>query len=406
MTTAVLPAKKSRRSIREEAQAIPAEAVEQAPQGGPPYGKAVEAFRKIEEAKREFAKSFVERDAELNLLLVGMIAKENVLLVGPPGTAKSMLCEAIHKLVGGESFGALMNKFTAPEELFGPPDLKKLEQGDYVRRVDGYLPTAATAFLDEIFKAGPGILNVLLKILNERTFKNGRQVVACPLEFALAASNEFPSGDNAGELAALFDRFLIRKVVKPVHTTQGRDRLMFGDLTAGPVETLTPEELAAARDEAASLTFSPEAKDALVKMLRELSQAGIHPGDRRCRKAVGVVKAWAWLEAKTQVEPEQLEILQHVLWDEPSEQMKKAGEIVLKTCNPGGAEVAEKILAAEAIVAKTKMDDCGALVQAARELQAVIKDCQKIKGDKATEAVRRIQGELAKIQKAAVEATN
>jgi len=377
-----------------------------AAQAAPKFTPALDAFEKIEKAKTEWKKSFLERGTELDLVLVGLIARQNVLFVGPPGTAKSAICDAIHELTGGEHFTCLLNKFTAPEELFGPPNLKMLEQGEYVRNVDGFLPTAKTAFLDEIFKAGPGILNTMLKILNEGTFKNGKQVRSCPLEFALAASNEWPGGDNAGELSALFDRFTIRKTVSTVKQAANRAKLLFGDLAHDPFDALTPAELEAARVDAAGLQFNKDAADTMKTIIRELSQQGINPGDRRLRKSVSVAKAWAWLEGAKEVEPVHLEVLQYVLWEDPAEHTRKASEIVMKNCNPGGAVVAEKILLADQLIAKANLNDLGDLVTKQKELQSIIRDLGKVPGDAAKEAIRRIEAEKAKLMKAALEATS
>lgn len=395
MTTATLEAPKTSKKPQPES----------APAAAPGVPASDRALAKIAAAKKEFAKSFVERDAELNLTLVAMVAGENILFVGPPGTAKSMLCDAIHELVGGEGFSCLMNKFTAPEELFGPADLKALDAGEYLRKVEGYLPTATTAFLDEIFKAGPGILNTTLKILNEGTFKNGRQTLKCPLKFTLAASNEYPGGDNASEMTALFDRFVIRKTVRPVSSTKGRDRLLYDDLTRGPVTPLTADELQAARDAARALPYTDEAKEVLKKVLRDLANAGVIIGDRRVRKAVGVARAAAWLEGAAEVGPEHLTVLQHVLWDEPLEQPKKATEIIMKAANPDGAVVAEKLLAAEAIMEKVKMTDTESLIKTSKELNAIIKDLKKVNTAAGKEATRRVEAELNKVLRASVDAT-
>ena len=67
------------------------------------------------------------------------------------------------------------------QELFGPLSMRALEEDKYVRQIDGYLPSARVAFIDEIFKANSAILNTLLTILNERLFDNGSSRVRVPL---------------------------------------------------------------------------------------------------------------------------------------------------------------------------------------------------------------------------------
>jgi MoxR-like ATPase len=88
-----------------------------------------------------------------------------------------------------------------------------LENDRYVRKTDGYLPTAEVAFVDEIFKANSAILNALLTLLNERLFDNGNQRLPVPLLCLVGASNELPESE---ELDALYDRFLIRRTVAQV----------------------------------------------------------------------------------------------------------------------------------------------------------------------------------------------
>ena len=166
----------------------------------------------LKTAVGKVSKGLVEREEEARLVVLGMVAQEHVLLLGPPGTGKSALGQRIAHLCGGAFFQRLLTRFTTPEELFGPLSLRALENDEYRRCTEGFLPTASIGFLDEIFKANSAILNTLLTILNERQFDNGAgQREECPIRCVIGASNELPESD---ELDALYDRFLIRKEVR------------------------------------------------------------------------------------------------------------------------------------------------------------------------------------------------
>ena len=170
-------------------------------------GSTMDILETLQRVRAELHAQFIERDEVVDGALIALLAGQHVLLIGPPGTAKSMLAKALCQRIGGDYFEWLLTKFTTPEEIFGPISLPALEQGRYERVTAGKLPVAEVAFLDEIFKANSAILNALLTILNERRFYQGTGVIDVPLRTLVAASNELPDEE---ELAALYDRFLLR----------------------------------------------------------------------------------------------------------------------------------------------------------------------------------------------------
>jgi len=157
--------------------------------------------------RRELEQKFLAKEEIIRLMLIAAIAGEHMVLIGPPGTAKSAVIRSFAKLIDAKYFEYLLTRFSEPNELFGPVDIQGFRQGTYRRVTTGMLPEAEVVFLDEAFKANSAILNSLLTLLNERRFNNGSTVVRVPLISLFAASNEVPSSDN---LDAIFDRFLLR----------------------------------------------------------------------------------------------------------------------------------------------------------------------------------------------------
>ena len=156
-----------------------------------------------------------ERDEAIKLSLLAMLSGESIFLMGPPGVAKSLVSRKMKEAIkDARNFEYLMNRFSTPDEIFGPISLSQLDNDIYERKIEGFLPSVEIAFLDEIWKASPSIQNTLLTIINEKIYQNGNQLINVPLQLLIAASNELPIEGEG--LEALYDRFIIRLFVDNV----------------------------------------------------------------------------------------------------------------------------------------------------------------------------------------------
>lgn len=314
--------------------------------GSSGYQSPLERFQDLRAAMKA---ALIERDNEINMLLLTVISGEHAVFVGPPGTAKShMLNSLVAGIRDAKRFNVLMSRFTTPEEVFGPLNIAKLKEGHYTRIPQGMLPDCHLAFFDEVFKASSAILNTCLTAMEERVFKNDGKNQAMPLLSLVGASNEWPVGEGYNELSALFDRFLFRAAVKPI-SPASRERLLFEELP--PVHScISLNDVHDAQTQASSLRIERDVKDAYEAILQELKAQGITPGDRRVRKAVNAVRAQAWLNGHSEVMVSDLECLKDILWDDPREQISKTCEVVLKIANPSGAEITRLLTEVEEIL--------------------------------------------------------
>ena len=278
---------------------------------------------RVREIRDRLTTGLVERDVAVRLALLAALSGEHLLLVGPPGTAKSFVARRLRLAFADASyFERLLTRFSVPEELFGPLSIKGLEEDRYERLTASYLPTASIAFLDEIFKANSAILNALLTLLNEREFDNGDRREKTPLTAVVGASNELPEGE---ELDALFDRFLLRLHVGPVSKDAFPELLKLRD-GAEPVLPealrLTGDDLASVREAAGDVRV-PDDVLALLCDLRDWCTAEEIPvSDRRWRKVVKLLQTSALTNGRDAVSVWDCWLLQHCLWSDAADREK------------------------------------------------------------------------------------
>jgi MoxR-like ATPase len=259
----------------------------------------------------------LERADAVRLCLLAALAGEHVLLIGPPGTAKSAMARRLHRAFDDAPyFERLLTRFSTPEELFGPLSLKALEHDRYERLTAGYLPTAGIAFLDEVFKANSAILNALLTLLNEREFDNGTGRTRTPLVSVIGASNEVPA-DEA--LRAFYDRFLLRVPVAAVSDRAFEALLRLADDAAAPMQPLTRAELQALRTEREHIALPAEVLQLLRTLRALVTERGIAVSDRRWRQLIGLMRTAALSEGRPVLDAWDLWLAPYALAAEPAQ---------------------------------------------------------------------------------------
>jgi MoxR-like ATPase len=263
--------------------------------------------------------AFVGKDEVIDLLGVCLVAGENLFILGPPGTAKSALVLDLGRRLDGRVFDYLLTRFTEPNELFGPFDIRRLREGDLVTNTEGMLPEAALIFLDELLNANSAILNSLLLVLNERVFRRGRETRPLPTLMVVGASNRLPEDDA---LAALFDRFLLRVRCDNVQPEELPDVLVAGwklDLERGQHSpTLTTEAIRHVQGLLRAVDLV-SIRTPYVELVRRLRHAGIPVSDRRAVKLQRLLAASALLCGRLKVDVSDLWVLRYI-WDTEEQQ--------------------------------------------------------------------------------------
>lgn len=285
--------------------------------------QAADAVRRaVEDAQR----GLVQRETLVELVVLCAVAREHLLVIGPPGTAKSEAVRRIARRLGGAYFEYLIGRFTEPSEIFGPINLRRLKEGVVEAETCGMLPEADIAFLDEVFLGSTAILNTLLGVLNERRFRKGQTNMNCPLRVCVGASNHLPEDE---QLAAFADRFLVRTFVEPI-ADSGLEALLSSGWSLAQSEQAAA---AASLQDLDALSAAALAMDltairpALAHGVRLLRTKGVTLTDRRVvrvQRLVAAAAALAGRETPTEAD------LWPIVFALPTEQAQHLGRDALR----------------------------------------------------------------------------
>lgn len=299
---------------------------------------------------KDLNKGVMERERELQYAFLAAIAGESIFLIGKPGVAKSLLARRLKfAFKDAVSFEYLMNRFSTPDEIFGPVDIQKLkDKSEYERKTEGYLPNADVVFLDEIWKAGPSIQNTLLTIINEKIYRNGTQTLHVPMKALISASNELPAEGEG--LEALWDRFLVRLEVSGIKKAKLFHDMLVGDLESVAAEGVAPDDQISNEQYALwqKLINKIEVPELILDVIDgirakindynkvqssqqtqdpEQDVSLIYISDRRWRKIVHLLRASAFLNGRNEVDLMDCFLIKDCLWDKV-EQIQLVDELV------------------------------------------------------------------------------
>ena len=296
------------------------------------------AQAKMQQIFIEMNNLFVERDELIKLMQLAITTGTNLLMLGPPGTAKSLLTQELcSRVENANYFQWMLNKTSDPSEILGPFSVKEMENDKFMRITSGKLPEAHIAFMDEVFKSNAPTLNALLTIMNEHFFYNDGKAVPIPLISMFGASNEPPEDES---LNAMYDRFIFRMNVQYVHDAANKKRMHsnYVDSRAGLLglagkTTITLTELQALQQATKSVRVPKDIINKFIRLINDLDRQAIHVSDRRQNECFKIMQGSAVLAGRNTVGLDDFKSLIYVLW-EKEEHIPLIESTILKMVNP------------------------------------------------------------------------
>lgn len=281
---------------------------------------------------------FVERDELIKLMELAIVTGTNLLMLGPPGTAKSAITyELCGRIENANYFQWMLNKTSDPSEILGPFSVKEMENDKFMRITTGKLPEAHIAFMDEVFKSNAPTLNALLTIMNEHIFYNDGKPVEVPLISMFGASNEPPEDES---LDAMYDRFIFRMNVQYIHDAANKKRMHsnYVDNRAGLLNlvnktTITLAEVQALQAAAKAVKVPKDIINKFIRLISDLDRQAVHISDRRQNECFKVMQGSAVLAGRNSVTLDDFKSLVYVLW-EKEEHIPLIESSILKMVNP------------------------------------------------------------------------
>lgn len=297
-----------------------------------------------------------ERHAEVRGLLLAAVAKKHIFLYGPPGVAKSYAVNLFSNMISGLGdngfFKWQMNKTTNDSEIVGPTSLTSLREDRFKRITTRKLPEAYFAFLDEGMRGSSSILNILLKMLEERQFDNDEEDPNIPLITMVMAANSLPSDP---ELMALADRLHLWYSVQPIRDPSNLVGMLRSVEPEAVEQIINIADIEEAQRQARSVVVGDEVLDSLLEIKDRLSEEGILISDRRLRQSLSIIQAEAWLNGNTHAAISDMSPLQHMFWRDLPE-ITTVRNVILNLVDPLELQVRCTIDDLNAMVAQLEKD--------------------------------------------------
>lgn len=290
-----------------------------------PVNAAKSQIKALREVRTEMKSSLVERGTEIDLIVLSFMARVHMLMLGEPGVAKSMLIEEfLRHIEGANLFEHQLNKDTEGAEIFGPVAFSAMKEDKFHRQTEGYLPWAHGAYIDEVFRSNSTVLNGMLRVINERTYKNGLQVINCPLWCLVGAANNLPTHDRE-DLAAFADRLGVRRLVAPVQTQEGIMEILEGQIERdrgngnGSITTISRDDMELVQGQVLQVSVPTAMVRKMAELVQRAGEKGLRLSTRRLGQGRRLVQANALLNDRGEVKQDDLRLLEHFLWNEPDE---------------------------------------------------------------------------------------